>query len=121
MITVSGAEERIKVRIRRFNPVKDKQPYYKDYEMPFSQGLTVLMALNYIYENMDTGLAHYFSCRTGKCGGCSVMVNGKAVLACTTLVEGDIVVEPLRGFEVVKDLVVCSDFHEPFEKRRNRK
>lgn len=103
---MSKAEQSMKVRILRFDPVKDKQPYYRDYEVPFSQGLTVLMALNHIYENIDTSIAYYYSCRTGKCGGCTVMANGKAVQACVTSVEGDIVVEPLPGYEVVKDLVV---------------
>lgn len=118
---MSEAEKKVKVRILRFNPAKDNQPYYKDYEVPFSQGLTVLMALNNIYESIDTSLAHYFSCRTGKCGGCTVMVNNKAVLACTTLVEDDIVVEPLQGFDVVKDLVVFLEAHKPLQKRRKGK
>ncbi|MFC1803665.1 2Fe-2S iron-sulfur cluster-binding protein [Thermoproteota archaeon] len=90
----------------RVNHAKKEQPYYQDYEIPFSHGLTVLMALNYIYENIDSSIAYYYSCRTGKCGGCTVMINGKAVLACVTLVERDIVVEPLSGFCVTKDLVV---------------
>mgnify|MGYP000630865479 CR=1 FL=1 len=103
---MSEKKKKIKVRILRFNPAKDAQPYYKEYEVPLSEGLTVLMALNYIYENIDSSLAYYYSCRTGKCGGCTVMVNGKAVLACVTLVEGDITIEPLPGFKVIKDLVV---------------
>ena len=113
-------EERINVRILRFNPTKDEQPYYKDYEVPFSQGLTVLMTLNHIYENIDTSLAYYYSCRTGKCGGCTVVVNGKPVLACSTPVEGDIVVEPLPGHEGIKDLsVLLGD--DKFLKRREEK
>jgi len=112
-------KEKIKVKILRFNPAKDKHPYYKEYEMPFSQGLTVLMALNHIYENIDTSIAYYYSCRTGKCGGCTVMVNGKAVQSCVALAEWDIVVEPLRGFEVIKDLVV--DVRKPLKGGRREK
>lgn len=103
---MSKTERNVKVRVLRFNPTKDKQSHYRDYEVPFRQGLTVLMALNYIYENIDTSLAYYYSCRIGKCGGCTVMVNGKAAMACTTPVEGDMVLEPLKGYEVVKDLIV---------------
>lgn len=118
-MTKLSEEGKIKVKILRFNPDKDKQPYYKEYAVPFSRGLTVLMALNYIYENLDSSLAYYYSCRTGKCGGCTVMVNGKAVQSCTTLVEGDIVVEPLRGFEIIKDLVI--DARKPLKTGRREK
>ena len=38
--------------------------------------------------------------------GCQVVVNGKVKLACTTPVVGNIVLEPLRRFKVIKDLVV---------------
>ena len=108
-------KEKIKVKIQRFNPAKDKQPYYKEYNISFEQGLTVLMALNHIYENVDTSLAYYYSCRTGKCAGCTLFVNGKAVQSCVAPVEGDIVVEPARGFEVIKDLVV--DFNKPTKRK----
>lgn len=114
-MTELEAKERIKVKIQRFNPHEDKAPYYKEYMIPFEQGLTVLMALNHIYENMDTSLAYYYSCRTGKCAGCTLVVNGKAAQSCVTTVEGDITVEPERGFEVIKDLVV--NFNKPLRKR----
>lgn len=108
-------KEKIVVKIQRFNPDKDKQPYFKEYNIPFEQGLTVLMALNHIYENIDGSLAYYYSCRTGKCGGCTLMVNGKAAQSCVTTVEGDILIEPVRGFEVVKDLVV--DYDKPTKRK----
>ncbi len=111
----NNTKEKIEVRIQRFNPAKDKQPYYKEYRIPFEQGLTVLMVLNHIYENIDTSLAYYYSCRTGKCGGCTLMVNGKGVQSCVTPVEGNIVVEPARGFEVIKDLAV--DFNKPTKRK----
>ena len=46
--TLSEAEKKVKMRLLMFNPVKDNHPYCKDYVVPFSQGLTVLMALNNI-------------------------------------------------------------------------
>ena len=62
--------------------------------------------LNYISENLDPTLGFYSSCRIGKCMGCQVIINNKVKLACTTLVEEDIKLEPLRKFKVIKDLVV---------------
>ena len=110
----SESKKMIKVRILRFNPAISEEPFYHGYEVPFVESLTVLMSLNYIYENIDSSLAYYYSCRTGKCGGCTVMVSGKAVQACATIVKGDITVEPLSGYKVIKDLVV------DFEERKSR-
>ncbi len=106
---MAEVKEKIKVKILRFNPTSDKESYYKEYDVPFGKGLTVLMVLNHIYENIDKSIAYYYSCRTGKCGGCTLMINGKAVQSCVAPVDGNIVVEPMRGFEVIKDLVVDVD------------
>ena len=62
--------------------------------------------LQYINENLDGGLAFYTSCQRGLCRGCLVRVNNRPVFACTHLVSGDIVVEPLDKNKVIRDLVV---------------
>ena len=63
-------------------------------------------ALEYIHSYLDPGLAFYTSCRIGKCMGCTMMINGKRRLACTSLVEGDITLEPDAHYPVVRDLIV---------------
>ena len=100
------AEEEIKVRIIRFNPRKDKKPQYVLYKVPYVKGMSVLNVLTYIYENLDSSLAYFVSCRIGKCGGCTAMVNGKATRVCTEPVRGDLTIEPLRGYKIIKDLVL---------------
>ena len=96
-----------KVSVFRFRPGVDKQPRYQTYEVPFEEGRSVLNVLKYIYENQDSSLAFYNSCRIGKCTGCHVKVNGKTRLACTTVVgEEDLLLEPMPGYRVVRDLVV---------------
>jgi succinate dehydrogenase/fumarate reductase-like Fe-S protein len=35
-----------------------------------------------------------------------VVIDGKVRFACTTLVQGDVTLMPLRKFKVIKDLVV---------------
>ncbi len=100
----------IKVTVSRFDPSVDSQAYTTTYTVPWSRYMTVLQALQHInsYEepiNLD------FSCRGGLCGRCGVMVNGKPSLACFRVIdEGeDISVEPLAGYEVIRDLVINRD------------
>lgn len=99
----------IKVKVFRFNPKIEDSPHYDVFEIPYIEGMSVLNALIYIYENLDSSLAFPYSCRIGRCGWCTLLINGKASLTCTTPVKGDIVVEPLPLFEVIKDLVYDID------------
>lgn len=98
--------KKINVKILRSKPWEGKKPKYETYKVPFKGKSSILNVLNYIAENLDPTLGFYSSCRIGKCAGCQVVANGKVRFACTTLVEGDITLEPLRKFKVIKDLVV---------------
>jgi succinate dehydrogenase/fumarate reductase iron-sulfur protein len=98
--------KKINVKILRSKPWEGKKPKYETYKVPLEGKSSILNVLNYIAENLDPTLGFYSSCRIGKCMGCQVMVNGKARLACTTPVAGNITLEPLRKFKVIKDLVV---------------
>ena len=77
-----------------------------NYEVPMEEGMTVLGVLDYIYENIDSSLAYYQSCRNGRCKGCWVVVNGKAVLSCTTIATDGMKVSSLEKFSLIRDLVV---------------
>jgi succinate dehydrogenase/fumarate reductase iron-sulfur protein len=94
------------VRIYRFDPDLDQGSIYKTYTVPYEEGLSVLNVLQYIFENIDSSLSFYSSCRIGKCNGCLMMVNGKPTKVCVTPALSLMVIEPLKGFEVIKDLVV---------------
>ncbi|MFQ6111738.1 MAG: 2Fe-2S iron-sulfur cluster-binding protein [Nitrospinota bacterium] len=96
----------IKVRVKRYDPSDGGRARFQSYEVPLEEGMSVLNVLNYIYENLDHSLAHYYSCRTGKCTGCHALVNGKVRLTCTTKAEGDLKLEPMPGYRVIRDLVV---------------
>lgn len=76
------------------------------YEVPIEKGESVLGVLDYIYERLDPGLTFYSSCRIGLCTGCLVRVNGKPVLACTTIAEDDMLIEPHDTKRRARDLVV---------------
>src|SRR3546814_9409024 len=56
----------------------------------------------------DSSLTFRRSCREGICGSCSMNMNGKNGLSCTTAIEdlkGDITITPLPHMEVIKELV----------------
>ncbi len=105
MILLSAKE--VELKISRYDPRKDDALRYQSYRVPYSDGMTVLDALDYVYENLDSTLAYRKSCRQGSCGSCAVLVDSKPCAACRTLVkEGkSITVSPLLHFDVIKDLV----------------
>jgi succinate dehydrogenase / fumarate reductase iron-sulfur subunit len=106
-------------RIRRFNPERDSKPYWQDFEVEVEPTDRVLDGLHAIQWYQDGTLAFRRSCGHGICGSDAMVINGRNRLACKTLIKdlgSRIVVEPLRGFRVIKDLVV--DMEDFFAKYR---
>lgn len=108
--------------IYRYNPETDKSPYMQDYDLDVKANNChmVLDALIAIKNTMDETLSLRRSCREGVCGSDGVNINGKNGLACVTSLEGlkePIVIRPLPGLPVVRDLVVdMSQFYQQYEK-----
>jgi len=97
------------IKIYRYDPQKDEQGYYQEYDLPVHKEdlWTVMDLLRYIAANIDPTLAFYChsACNHGICGRCALKVNGKVRLACTCLVpDAPVVLEP-KNKKVVKDLV----------------
>ena len=69
----------------------------------------MLAAIRMIYATIDPSLAfrNYF-CGRGLCAGCRVTVNGMVKRACHMILEAgsEYVVEPLKNYPVIRDLVV---------------
>ncbi len=110
------------IRIFRYNPKEDKEPRYDTFTVDLKEGATVLDALNEIKWKQDGTLTYRRSCRHGICGSCAMMINGKNDLACEvqlSSLKGTIVLEPLKGFSVIRDLMV--DQEAFFEKIREVK
>jgi len=112
------------VSVYRYNPETDREPYMQDVQVELPQGkdLMVLDVLNLIKEK-DSSVAYRRSCREGVCGSDGMNMNGKNGLACITPVSeavgsGDtLVVRPLPGLPVVRDLVVdMSLFYNQYQK-----
>ncbi|HDD35320.1 MAG TPA: succinate dehydrogenase iron-sulfur subunit [Candidatus Desulfofervidus auxilii] len=94
--------------IERFNPKKDKKPYWQTYEVECEKDWTVLDALEAI-RAQDPTLAYRRICRHGICGACAMNINGSNHLACETRIvnfKNDIKIRPLPGFPIIRDLVV---------------
>ena len=105
----------IRMRVRRYRPENDSEPSWQEYEVPLRPEWMVLDGLNHIKDQVDGTLSYRWACRMGVCGSCSMMVNGEPVLTCATylgaLAPGPVVVEPLKSFPVIRDLVVdITDF-----------
>src|SRR6476659_4324443 len=80
------------------------------YEEEVSEGMVVLDMIHRIQANQASDLACRWNCKAGKCGSCSMEINGKPRLGCMTRMsvfeeQETVTVTPLRTFPVIKDLV----------------
>lgn len=110
------------ISVYRYNPDVDSAPHMQDYQLEVEEGqdMMVLDALLALKEK-DPTLSFRRSCREGVCGSDGVNMNGKNGLACITplsaLGNGKIVVRPLPGLPVVRDLVIdMTQFYTQYEK-----
>ncbi|MGE4368932.1 MAG: succinate dehydrogenase iron-sulfur subunit [Burkholderiaceae bacterium] len=105
------SEKRIvKFEIYRYDPDKDERPYMQKLEVELQPTDKMLLdALVRIKNDVDDSLAIRRSCREGVCGSDAMNINGKNGLACTTNLrelKEPIVLRPLPGLPVVRDLIV---------------
>ena len=108
------------LRIQRFNPEQDEAPHFEDYKVPAEPSDRVLDLLHWVKWNLDGTLTFRRSCAHGICGSDAMLVNGRNRLACQILVKdlpGHITVEPIKGLNVLKDLVVdMNPFFESYKR-----
>jgi succinate dehydrogenase / fumarate reductase, iron-sulfur subunit len=99
-------------RIKRFNPEKQAEPYFEEFQLDIPEGATLLDCMNLIKWTLDGSFSYRMSCRSAICGSCAVKANGHALLACQRqaahIVDNDetVTLEPLGNMKPVKDLVV---------------
>ena len=100
----------MQISVYRYNPDVDNEPYIQDFdlEIPGGRDLMVLDVLALLKER-DPSVTYRQSCREGVCGSDGVSMNGKNGLACLTnllTLPKTIVLKPLPGLPVVRDLIV---------------
>jgi fumarate reductase iron-sulfur subunit len=101
----------ITISVLKYNPRSAvSKPHIVDYKLEETPGMTLFIALSKIREEYDHDLSFDFVCRAGICGSCGMIVNGKPVLACRTLIanypEGKLTLLPMPAFELIKDLSI---------------
>jgi succinate dehydrogenase / fumarate reductase iron-sulfur subunit len=113
----------LQVSIYRFNPETDAAPQMQDYQVETGgKDLMVLDVLEMIKAEHDASVTYRRSCREGVCGSDGLNINGKNGLACITplsdtVKKNKLVIRPLPGLPVVRDLVVdMSLFYAQYEK-----
>ena len=118
-----GEMQTVTFSVYRYDPDKDNAPYMKTYtlDVPKAGNMMLLTALLRIKDEQDPTLALRRSCREGVCGSDGMNVNGRNCLACITplssLKKHPIVVRPLPGLPVIRDLIVDMEpFYKQYEK-----
>ncbi|MGH7750530.1 MAG: succinate dehydrogenase/fumarate reductase iron-sulfur subunit [Candidatus Dormibacteria bacterium] len=87
-----------------------------DYQVEVNEGEVVLDIIHRLQQTEANDLAVRWNCKAGKCGSCSMEINGKPRLACmtrmSTFSETEVItVTPLRTFPVIRDLVTDVSFN----------
>ena len=105
----------IKVEIKR-QSTPETAPVTEKFEIPYRPGMNITSLLGEIALNpvdvsgkATTPVTYDSNCLEEICGSCAMLINGKARMACSALVdnlEQPIKVEPLSKFPLVRDLQV---------------
>lgn len=83
---------------------------FKDYQIDVEPGMVVLDVVHRIQAQHAQDLACRWNCKAGKCGSCSMEINGKPRLSCMTRMntfapDATVTIQPLKTFPLIKDLV----------------
>jgi succinate dehydrogenase / fumarate reductase iron-sulfur subunit len=94
----------------------DAKPVWEEFELTWKPGMNVISSLMDIALNpttrdgkKTTPITYDSNCLEEICGSCAMLINGKARMACSALVdnlEQPIKLEPFSKFPVVRDLAV---------------
>lgn len=108
----------MKIKMFKYDPAIDAEPYFIEKEVPFKDKMTLLEAIVYFHEN-HLEIAYDYSCHGRMCGRCAVMLDGVPKLACCTKLEDkNHTIEPLEGHRIIRDLIVDkSDFDDRLGKQ----
>ncbi len=93
-----------------------------NFETEVKEGMVVLDVIHKIQAEQANDMAVRWNCKAGKCGSCSMEINGKPKLACMTRMneystDETIMVTPLKTFPIIKDLVTDVSWNYEQNKR----
>ncbi len=110
------------ISLYRYNPETDKKPYMQDMQLDTGGKDMMVLDVLEMLKAQDPSLSFRRSCREGVCGSDGMNMNGTNGLACitplsATVKKDKLVLRPLPGLPVVRDLVVdMSIFYRQYEK-----
>src|ERR671929_513885 len=94
----------------------DSKPFWEEFLLPYKSGMNITSSLMDIALNPvtregkeTTPIPYDSNCLEEVCGSCAMLINGRARMACSALVdklERPIKLEPFSKFPVVRDLSV---------------
>ena len=96
-------------QIYRYDPEKDARPTMQTLQVELDGSERMLLDALLKLKAVDPTLSFRRSCREGVCGSDAMNINGKNGLACLTnmrTLPDTIVLKPLPGLPVVRDLIV---------------
>ncbi len=101
------------LKIKRQNTPTSKS-YWEEFELPYHAGMNVISSLMEIAANpvtregkATTPITYDSNCLEEVCGSCAMLINGKARMACSALIdnlEQPVKLEPFSKFPIVRDL-----------------
>ena len=113
----------ITLSIYRYNPEVDSKPYMQNFDLKLEKGSDpkLLTLLERVKAEQDSTVTFRRACREGVCGSDGMNLNGVNGLACISPLSkfksDTIVIRPLPGFPVIRDLVVdMSQFYAQYER-----
>ncbi len=99
---------------RQSNPAS--KPFWEEFELQWHSGMNVISSLMEIARNpvtrdgkATTPITYDSNCLEEVCGSCAMLINGRARMACSALIdklEQPIRLEPFSKFPVIRDLSV---------------
>src|SRR5712691_12303432 len=99
---------------RQANPTA--KSYWEEFELPWHPVMNVISSMMEIARNPvtrdgkpTTPITYDSNCLEEVCGSCAMLINGKAKMACSALVdnmEKPVRLEPLSKIPVIRDLAV---------------
>ncbi len=103
--------DNVTITIYRYTAGLENKPGYETYKVPVKGKMTILQALQYIYEEIDPTLGfRQYCCGVQYCNSCRMLVDGHPVHTCIKVIEKEeYTLEPLKGYEIIKDLIVDWD------------
>ena len=96
-------------KIYRYDPDKDSKPYMQTIAVELDGSERMLLDALVKIKAQDPTLSFRRSCREGVCGSDAMNINGKNGLACVTNLRSlpnTVVLKPLPGLPVIRDLFV---------------